>query len=190
MGVSRTVVREAVKFLESRGLVRIERGRGTVVAEPQTRPATETLKFALRGQSSLLSHLLEVRQMLEVGAAGLAAQRRTEENLEAMWACLERMRSKPAEPEGYVDADVEFHSEILRASQNPVLLLLFEPVTELLRESRQRSFSGPQITLSRTLQHQEIYGHIASGDAEGARRAMLRHLQDTENDLERSGKSF
>lgn len=187
LGVSRTVVREAVKFLESRGLVRIERGRGMVVAEPHTGPAKETFKFALRGQPGLMAHLLEVRQMLEVDAAGLAAMRRTPENLQAMRECLELMRRKPTEPEGYVDADVRFHDEVLRAAQNPVLLLLLEPVTELLRESRQRSFSGREITISRTAQHQEIYERIAAADAQGAREAMSRHLRDTEADLARFG---
>ncbi len=124
MGVSRTVVREAVKFLESRGLIRIERGRGMIVQEPQSGAVSETLKLALRRHEHVIEHLMEVRKMLEVGMAGLAAERRTQENLDAMSACLTVMREKPGEPEGYVDADVQFHAEIVRAAKNPVSLVL------------------------------------------------------------------
>jgi DNA-binding FadR family transcriptional regulator len=189
MGVSRTVVREAVKFLESRGLVRVERGRGMIVQEPQSGPVSETLKLALRRHEHVIEHLMEVRKMLEVGMAALAAERRTEQNLEAMRECLSVMRAKPGEPEGYVDADVQFHAEILKAAQNPVLLVLFEPVEELLRKSRKESFSGPRMVKLRTAQHEEVYERIAAGDPEGAKEAMSRHLSDTERDVARRQKA-
>jgi GntR family transcriptional repressor for pyruvate dehydrogenase complex len=186
MGVSRTVIREAIKLLESRGLVRIERGRGTVVQEPNGGPLSETLKLLLRRQEHVLLHLLEIRKILEVSIAGLAAERRTDTNLKAMEQALETMRQKPSLPEGYVDADVAFHAEIARASQNAVVLVLLEPLTDLLRESRLKSFSGPRMVEVRARQHQEIYQCICAKDAAGAREAMRRHLSDTEKDLARS----
>lgn len=183
MAVSRTVIREAVKVLESRGLVRIERGRGMMVQEPQPGPVGESLRLLLRRREHVIEDLLEVRKMLEIGIAGLAAERRTDANLEAMRRSLEVMRQKPSEPAGYVDADVQFHTEIARSAQNPIVLVLLEPVAELLRESRQRSFSGPRMVKLRTRQHAEIFKRITAGDAEGAREAMRRHLSDTERDL-------
>lgn len=189
MGVSRTVIRESVKFLESRGLIRVERGRGMIVQAPQSGPLSETLKLALRRQGRALEYLMEVRKILEVGMAGLAAERRTPENLEAMRGCLSIMRRKPGEPEGYIDADVQFHTEILRAAQNPVLLLLLDPVADLLRESRRESFSGPRMVKLRTAQHEEIVERIAASDSEGAQEAMSRHLTDAERDLARRQKA-
>jgi len=183
MGVSRTVIREAIKFLESRGLVRIERGRGTVVQEPHAGPLTETFKLLLRRRGDVLKDLVEVRKILEVGIAGLAAERRSESHLRGMERALETMRQKPSAPEGYVDADVAFHAEIARASQNPVVLVLLEPLADLLRESRLITFSGPRMVKLRTRQHEQIYKRIRAGDAEGAREAMSRHLTDTERDL-------
>jgi len=185
MGVSRTVVREAVKFLESRGLIRIERGRGMIVQEAQSSAVSETLKLALRRHDHAIEHLMELRKILEVGMAALAAKRRTGENLESMRQYLSIMRAKPGEPEGYIDADVQFHTEILKAAQNPVLLVLLEPVAELLRESRMESFSGSRMVKLRTAQHEEIFECIVARDPQGAAEAMSRHLGDTERDLAR-----
>lgn len=188
MGVSRTVVREAVKFLESRGLVRIERGRGTVVQEAQSGPVTENLKLLLRRRGHVLEDLLEVRQMFEVGIAGLAAARRTDANIAAMEQALQIMREKPGEPEGYIDADVEFHAEIARASRNPVVVALIEPLTDLLKESRTKSFSGTKMVKVRIGQHEAILDRIKAKDAAGAADAMRAHLIDTEKDLARHSK--
>lgn len=184
-GVSRTVIREAMKLLESRGLVRIERGRGTVVQAVDHEPVTDSLKLMLRRSGNTLEQLLEVRTILETAMVTLAAERRTEGNLTAMERSLEVMRAKPGEPEGYVDADLEFHAEIARAAGNPVLLVLLEPLSQVLRESRIASFSGPRVVEVRTRQHKEIFDLIRQQDAEGARASMLRHLSDTRKDLEK-----
>jgi len=186
MGVSRTVIREAVKSLESRGLVRIDHGRGTMVQEPQTSHLGESLKLLLRRRADVMQDLLEIRQVLEVGIAALAAERRTEANLEAMRRWLDVMRQKPDAPEGYVDADVEFHAEIARATQNPVVLVLLEPLAELLRESRKKSFSGPEVVKLRTRQHEEIFEHILAREADAAREAMRLHLAEVKEDLAQS----
>jgi GntR family transcriptional regulator, transcriptional repressor for pyruvate dehydrogenase complex len=183
MGVSRTVIREAVKVLESGGLVRINRGLGTVVLEPRHDSVSRPLKVLLRRKAGLVSHLLEIRKIIEVGMVGLAAERRTPENLAAMERALQIMREKPGKPEGYVDADLEFHSEIARATQNPTLSIIMEPVGELLRESRVATFSGPRMVQIRAKQHEEIFEFIRRGDANGARTAMSKHLHDTERDL-------
>ena len=185
MGVSRTVVREAIKLLESRGLVRIDRGRGTLVTEAHTSSLVDSLKLLLRRRSNVLRELLEIRQILEVAIAGLAAERRSEANLRAMDRALSVMRSTPDQPAGYVDADVEFHFEIARAAKNPLVLALLEPLSDLLRESRIQSFSGPRFVCIRTRQHEEILDYIRARDAEGARRAMGKHLKDVNKDLKR-----
>jgi len=185
LGVSRTVVREAVKNLESRGLVRIEHGRGTVVEEAGCRQVTDSLRVALRRGEHLLEHLLEVRRSLEVTLAGLAARRRTRANIDALSSALEVMRSKPGQPEGYVHADVEFHAEIARAAGNPVFLILLEPLAELLIESRQATYSGTAVVKRRLRQHEEIFEAIRRGDPHEAMAAMQRHLGDTGGDLQR-----
>lgn len=183
--VSRTVIREAVKSLESQGLVRIERGRGTVVQEPQYGPLTDALKMLLRRREHLLDDLLELRKILEVHMVMRAAERRTEVNLKAMELYLTKMRKNLSKPLGYVSADLDFHMEIARATQNPVLLILLEPVSDLLRESRRSSYSGLKVSRLRVKQHEQVLAYIRRRDGEGARAAMIKHLADTERDLHR-----
>lgn len=184
-GVSRTVVREAVKLLESRGLASIEQGRGTVVRRPGHEQVADSLRLILQRDNHPIRQLLEVRNILETGMCALAAERRTEEDLGAMQSCLAIMRAKPGEPEGYVDADLEFHAAIARAAKNPVFLAILEPLAQLLRESRLATFSGPRVVRLRTAQHERIFERIREGDREGARAEMFAHLTDTRKDLER-----
>ena len=184
-GVSRTVVREAIKLLESRGLVRIDRGRGTVVRGADYDFVMDSLKLLLRRSRHSIEQLLEVRKVLETGMVALAAERRTEENVARMDEALERMRRSPGEPAGYVDADLEFHAEIARAAGNPVFLTILEPLAESLRQSRIATFSGEETVKIRTRQHEEILDRIRNHDAAGAQAAMFRHLSDTEDDLRR-----
>jgi GntR family transcriptional repressor for pyruvate dehydrogenase complex len=188
MGVSRTVVREAIKVLESMGMIRIDRGRGTAVLEARPEAVSRPLKILLRRGNDLVEHLLEARKVLEVGLVGLAAERRSDENLAAMQNSLEIMRQKPDRPEGYIDADLEFHAEIARAAKNPVFSILLEPLRELLRESRIASFSGPNMVRIRTRQHEEIFELIRRGDARAAQDAMRIHLSGVQQDLEKNRK--
>lgn len=183
MGVSRTVIREAIKLLESAGLVSIQRGRGTVVLDARHDSVSRPLKILLRRRTDLVVHVLELRKILEVGMVGLAAERRTPENIAAMERSLEIMRERPSEPAGYIDADLDFHAEIARAARNPAFAIVMGPLSELLRESRAASFSGTQMVEVRRKQHEEILECIRRGDASGAREAMRTHLGDTESDL-------
>jgi GntR family transcriptional repressor for pyruvate dehydrogenase complex len=185
MRVSRTVIREAIKLLESKGLVRIVRGVGTTVAEARKEHVSDPLKLLLRRKLILLKHLTEVRRILEAGMAGLAAERRTAANLATMKRLLELMHDKPSQAEAYVDADLEFHAEIGRATQNPAMSILLAPLSELLRESRIASFSGSRVTRLRVEQHAEILRMIEQQNTEGAKEAMSKHLSDTLIDLER-----
>src|SRR5918992_423458 len=108
LGVSRTVVREALNLLEARGLISIEHGRGAVVS-----------------------------------GGNIDAERATEEDTDAMRVQLERMAALIDVPEGYVNADVEFHALLARAARNGVLLTMLEPIVDLLRASREFSSSWP-----------------------------------------------
>lgn len=183
LGVSRTVVREAIKLLESRGLVRIERGRGTLVCEASHRSVTESMRVLIQRKTALLEHLIEVRLVVEVAMASLAAARRTDSNLAILERCLRVMREHPAQPEGYVDADVEFHNEIARATGNPVFPIVLGPIADLLHDSRVASFSGAKMVKLRAEQHQKIFEAIRRGDGDAAADAMREHLGDTMKDL-------
>ena len=116
----------------------------------------EALSALLRVRARSLLELQEIRQILEVEVAGLAAGRAGPEDVRAMREQLERMREQIEAPEGYVDADVEFHALLARATGNGVLLTMFEPVVELLRDSRKVSASLPGSALRALEEHERI----------------------------------
>jgi GntR family transcriptional regulator, transcriptional repressor for pyruvate dehydrogenase complex len=165
------------------GLVRIERRIGASVAEAGHVQLSDSFNVLLRRKGHLFKHLIEVRSLLEVAMAGLAAQRRRPEDLTAMKRFLLVMREKPSEPAGYIHADIGFHSGIARAAHNPAQLLLFEPLSDLLRESRIATFYGLRVVRLRIKQHEEIYRMIQLRDENDAQAAMYCHLSDTGRDL-------
>lgn len=184
LGVSRTVVREALNLLEARGVINIEHGRGAVIGGGGTDAVRDTLGVLLRVRPRTLREILEIRKILEVEISGLAAERAIAADVEGMKAQIERMRASIDVPEGYVDADVEFHAALARATRNEVLLTMLEPVVELLRTSRRVSASRPGSALRALGEHEEILRRVELGDAEGARREMREHLLATTQDIE------
>ena len=184
LGVSRTVVREALNLLEARGLISIEHGRGAVVSGGGPRAVRDTLGLLLRVQPKTLWELLEMRGILEVEVAGLAAERAGPEDVEAMRLQLDRMRDSIEVPEGYVDADVEFHALLARGARNEVLLTMLKPVVDLLRASRRVSAALPGRALRALVEHEGILGRVEAGDAAGAREEMRLHLAKTAEDIE------
>jgi GntR family transcriptional regulator, transcriptional repressor for pyruvate dehydrogenase complex len=184
LGVSRTVVREALNLLEARGLISIEHGRGAVVSGGSTHAVRDTLGLLLRVRPKALWELLEIREILEVEISGLAAERAGEVDVREMRGRLARMETLIDAPEGYVDADVEFHALLARSTGNEVLLTMLDPIVELLRTSRRVSASRPGSARRALREHEEILARIEAGDAEGAREGMRVHLTNTARDIE------
>ena len=184
LGVSRTVVREALNLLEARGLISIEHGRGAVVSGGSTRAVRDTLGLLLRVRPKALWELLEIREILEVEISRLAAERAQEDDVREMRGQLDRMGSLIDAPEGYVDADVEFHVLLARSTGNEVLLTMLDPIVELLRASREVSASRPGSARRALREHEEILHCVEAGDAGGARERMRVHLANTARDIE------
>src|SRR5215212_3395411 len=182
LGVSRTVVREALNLLEARGLISIEHGRGAVVSDGNPRAVRDALGMLLRLQPKTLWELLEIRKILEVEVAGLAAERAGPDDVAAMHLQLDRMRGSINVPEGYVDA--EFHALLAQGTRNEVLLTMLEPVVELLRASRRVSAARPGNALRALGEHEQILRRVEVKDAAGARQEMRAHLAKTSEDIE------
>jgi GntR family transcriptional repressor for pyruvate dehydrogenase complex len=147
----------------------------------------ETLGLLLRVQPKTLWELLEIRKILEVEVAGLAAERARPDDVAAMRLQLDRMRDSIDAPEGYVDADVEFHALLARATRNEVLLTMLEPVVDLLdllRASRRVSAARPGNALRALGEHERILRRVEAGDSGGAREEMRAHLAKTAEDIE------
>jgi GntR family transcriptional regulator, transcriptional repressor for pyruvate dehydrogenase complex len=183
LGVSRTVVREALNLLETRGLIRVEHGRGAIVSADGADGLHNNLGFLLRMEPSTLWELMEMRKALEVEVAGLAAERSTTDDIAIMRVVLDRMRENINSPEGYVDADVEFHDLLARSARNRVFLMMLEPIIDLLLASRQLTGSKEANAKRALRAHEAILKKVEAKDVEGARMEMRKHMMTTEHDM-------
>lgn len=190
-GVSRGVARECIRGLEERGLVSVTHGRGaSVTAEERWDLLDPDVLGALldsgRG-AAILSQYLECRRILEIAAAGLAAQRAAPADLSAlsaayhrMVAAAERAVDSPAAEELYHEADIAFHRALIDATGNRALGSLAGPIHRALTAAR-RPLARPDLRLERSLpEHQRIVAAVARSEPDAARDAMREHLLTVE----------
>lgn len=186
MGVSRSVVREAIGRLVSLGLVKSVQGSGTRVQEPTSKPITLGYKRLLRGAS--LEDLSAVRLPLETTIASLAAKTRTEEQLDRLERTQAVLANARISLEAHVKADMEFHAILAEATGNPLFQMVLAPIQELLIESRRRTLGRYGSKLAHR-HHARILKAIRGGDASAAEAAMCEHLQANVGHLVRLDKS-
>ncbi|MFJ6718768.1 MULTISPECIES: FadR/GntR family transcriptional regulator [unclassified Streptomyces] len=130
LGIGRSTVREALRALSGAGLVQARQGAGVFVI------ATEpTEDWPTRLRKAALSDLYEVRMIIEVEAAQLAARRRTDDDLVLITAALDRRRAAAnGDTTGFVDADIALHAAVVAAARNPLLTALFTEFVPALRQ--------------------------------------------------------
>ena len=114
----------------------------------------------------------------------MPAERAGPDDVEAMRLQLDRMRESIEAPEGYVEADVEFHALLARGARNEVLLTMLEPVVDLLRDSRRVSAARPTNALRALGEHEQILRRVEARDAGGARKEMRAHLAKSAEHIE------
>jgi GntR family transcriptional repressor for pyruvate dehydrogenase complex len=200
-GVSRGVARECVRGLEERGIVTVRHGHGAIVnAEHEWERFDADVLAALLGgprAAEVLGEYLECRRILEVEAAGLAAERATPPALEELAQAFERMRltaagarANPAGEQLYHDADVAFHRAVVRAAGNPVLGQMTDPIHRALAATF-GALARPRMRFERGLpEHERILDAVRAKDPAAAREAMRAHLLTVEGYLhEYSGAS-
>ena len=174
--VSRTVVREAVRMLTGRGVVSVRPGSGICVAAVDPAALAESLTLLLRSDDTLdYEHVHEVRAMLEVQMAGVAADRATREDIAHIAAASEAME-RAHEVESSAQHDLAFHRAIARATHNALYLVLHDAIGHVLIDVRRANLAHGGVAEA-IESHRLILEHIAAHDREGAREAMRRHLE-------------
>lgn len=191
VGVSRLTVREAVKILAAKGVVRVVHGRGTFVNPPPLWSALDPVLFLARSASdtdnfALPRKLLEARRLVEVSVAELAAQRRTDTDLANISASLDEMRSAAMNSDvaAFVSADIAFHQYIVDAADNSIIAALFDPICQILRLTRHQTSFHAAVRENAIEHHARILTAIRRGTPTKAGRAMREHLDQTEHDLD------
>jgi GntR family transcriptional repressor for pyruvate dehydrogenase complex len=177
-GVSRTVVREAVRALAAKGVIEVRTGSGLRVAAVDAAAVRESMSLFLHGVGLDFEKVHEVRSLLEVHIAGLAAERATDEDIAQLRETHERMVAEVADVEAASRVDLEFHRVIARSTHNDLFLLLMDSIGSSLIDIRRENLSSgtghPAATLT---QHERVLKQIAKHDPEGARSAMAAHLE-------------
>jgi DNA-binding FadR family transcriptional regulator len=182
--VSRTVVREAISRLQAAGMVETRHGVGSFVMGPGDASAFHVRVEQLATLRDVVD-ILELRIAVETESAGLAAARRTEEQLAAMGSALEQFREALTGGRSSVGADVQFHLEVARATQNPRFAELMSTLGGSMIP-RARLEAAEDLTDERRSylqgvgrEHEQIYRAIERRDAEAARAAMRTHLTNS-----------
>lgn len=176
--VSRPVLREAFRVLESWGWIESRRGSGRYLRSPRGVPVTGPGNPLIVIEKSVLLDIWEARQVLETRTAALAAERASEEELALISSLVRSGRPTPSEQAARSDADLEFHLAIAAATHNFVLRDLVKFQISLLEEMDQRSLLGPDRWEMLCREHEQIASAIARRDAAGAAAAMAAHLAD------------
>jgi GntR family transcriptional repressor for pyruvate dehydrogenase complex len=175
LGVSRSVVREALHRLGSLGLVRSVHGSGTRVEAPSGRQVTVGYQRLLSRPDVRLEDLAAVRLPLESAIVSLAAARRTDEHLRLLEGTQKILGSPRRTLESHVKADLDFHATLADATGNPLFVVVLAPIQELLIESRRRTLGryGAAIAFAH---HAKILDAVRAADPAGSVEAMREHL--------------
>ena len=186
-GVSRTVVREAIKALEARGVLESVAGSGVSVRLADFDMVSRSLQtyMQLSKRVDFEIRLNEVRRVLEVEMVALAASRRTPEQLEKLHEICQQMRASGNTAKVMAELDFQLHVTLAEATQNDLFKVLLAPLINQLRDQIILTWEDFPRPVNEVFdQHESIVSAVESGDAEAARQAMLRHLIYSRNVLE------
>jgi GntR family transcriptional repressor for pyruvate dehydrogenase complex len=184
-GVGRSSVREALRMLESRGLIE-SRGNGAFVVRAPRSPLHESLGLLLETREGNPHELFEVRRLLECEAAALAAERRTDGQVVQLEAATGEMAAALASNDDYVAADIRFHLLIAEATGNRMIVHLMHAIRDQLRDLLGNVFNvagSPERSLE---QHRKIAAAIRARRPELARQLMHDHISRVERELDES----
>jgi GntR family transcriptional repressor for pyruvate dehydrogenase complex len=188
-GVSRTVIREAVRTLNARGLLDVRMGSGVRVATVDPKVVDDALQLFLWSSPIGYDKVHEVREVLEVQAARLAATRATPADLENMRESLRLMEETMADVERAARHDLEFHRHIARSTGNELILILHDSIGSALIDVRVKTLrKSPEIARATVVAHTKILDAIAAHDPDAAAAAMQSHLSQVEGFQEASAE--
>jgi len=175
-------VREALRSLESIGVVRIAHGRGVFVTG--ARPATELSSHFQNAGDDMIVALAETRRILEPELAALAAERGSDKALAEIEQLAQLTSAEAERGSDFAELDVQFHHRIALAASNPILYRTIEGVSDLFLESRRRIILDPENRARSSRYHLLIAEALRKRNAPQARLLMQAHMNDMFNDVQ------
>lgn len=176
--VSRTSIREALRALQIIGLVECRQGEGNYIRESFENSLFEPLSMMFMLQKSSPSEIMEIRKIIEVETAALAAQRITDEELQHMKVLLDSINSNNEVDN--VKIDKEFHYKVAKASRNYLIINILNAISslmdEVIKDARRRILVDEDNKEVLFKQHDDIYKGLKSRNPKKASEAMKKHL--------------
>lgn len=186
-GVSRTAMREALRVLSARGLIRIEKGRGMFVNEVSADTVANPMELYLfmnYGQEDSL-HVIHARQLIEPHIAEQAALHHTERDAERLRKDIEDLKACTGSMEELSDLDMSFHMHIAKACGNPIVPLLLDPIHRMMPRIKATVYAAIGDAKDAAVEwHGNILDAILEGDPEKARDCMSKHLEIAEEHVQ------
>jgi GntR family transcriptional repressor for pyruvate dehydrogenase complex len=178
IGVSRPTLRMGLHALAAMGCVQSRHGSGTFIPEGPPALGSESLSLQAALHDFTHAQMYDARRILEVGAAGLAAECATPEQIASLAEEVASLFASMDDPQRFLVHDIDFHRRVAAASGNPIIAAVVEMVSALYYEQRRDTAAqaSDRDLRDAAASHREIYQAIRAGDAETARRAMNEHL--------------
>lgn len=179
MNVGRSAIREALKVLEVLGMIDIRPGQGTYISNHEASFFIVPLSWSLFLNGGQIDSIVEVRNLLEVKAAYLAAKCTDKECLDRLYDISHELHKAYVEKDfkEFLDGDLEFHICIAECSGNQVIYSMIQTISNLMRHVSGSGMVDEEQLKDIYEEHQRVYGLILAKDSEGASEAMKEHLE-------------
>jgi GntR family transcriptional regulator, transcriptional repressor for pyruvate dehydrogenase complex len=187
-GVSRTAVREALRMLNARGLVTIEKGKGMFVNTLSAAAVTDPLRLylSMNYEKVFVLDVIRARQAIEPSIAAVAAAQRSSDDIAKLRQDIEELRAASEDYAQLASLDMVFHLDIARASQNPLMPLIIDPIHRLMPEIKSSVYATVEHARESALEwHSRITERIVARDPDGAHDMMAEHLRIAEDHARR-----
>jgi GntR family transcriptional repressor for pyruvate dehydrogenase complex len=180
-GVSRPIIREALKSLEGKGIVEVVSGKGAFVKPLDSQSLQLFFQRAMRIEREAIIDLMELRKGVEVQSAAFAAQRGTPDDIARLAEIVAEMRRNLHVPEAYVELDVAFHRQIASMTRNTMIYHLVVAIRDAIKDTLHENLLRQQTDeqLERVqMGHEAILSSLEQGDVAAAERAMTAHFDE------------
>ncbi len=190
-GVSRPVVREAIRNLQMQGLVEVKHGIGVLAVNKPHRPLMGAFELVTAQHKTRLEQFAEARLVIEPGVARLAAIRATGKEIRLLRANIQE-HAAATQATAAVELDLEFHRLLAQTAGNQILLTILDALADLGRQTR--SISMKALGMAHTIggavkQHTLVLDAVEAKDADAAETRMRTHIQGAHQDLASSTHS-
>lgn len=177
-GISRAIAREALKSLQAKGLIEIANGKRATVKPIGSGVLADFFDRFSGHHHEAVIELLELRRGVEVQAAGMAATRRTQEDMEELWRLIRAMGDAEGDIDTFIDMDFQLHLAIVSAAKNRMMYFLYDSIRAASRDTMQEGFIRHPDWVDIHANHISLVMFIDAGDAAAAEACMAAHLDD------------